>query len=107
MSTVRDITDATFQSEVLEADRPVLVDIWAEWCAPCRRTTPIIEDLAAEHGEKVTFVKLDADANPQTITDLGVVSIPTFVLYAGGEVVTTLTGARTKKQFLEELAEHL
>lgn len=107
MSNVPAVTDATFDTEVLEADGPVLVDIWATWCAPCRRTEPIIEELAAEHGEKIKFVKLDADANVETVTKYGVVSIPTFNLYSGGEVVKSLVGAQTKKQFLDELAEYL
>ncbi|GAA4287975.1 thioredoxin [Georgenia daeguensis] len=107
MSNVPAVTDATFDAEVLQSDTPVLVDIWATWCAPCRRTEPIIEELAAEHGDKIRFLKLDADANVETVTKYGVVSIPTFNLYSGGEVVKSLVGARTKKQFLDELAEYL
>ncbi|MGC5627199.1 thioredoxin [Georgenia sp. Z1344] len=107
MSNVPDITDATFDATVLGSEGPVLVDIWATWCAPCRRTTPIIEELAAEHGEKIQFVKVDADANTETVTRYGVTSIPTFNLFVGGELVKSLTGARTKTQFLEELAEYL
>ncbi|WP_448073744.1 thioredoxin [Georgenia yuyongxinii] len=107
MSTVPAVTDATFETEVLQSDKPVLVDIWATWCAPCRRTEPIIEELAAEHGDKLKFVKLDADANTQTVMKYGVVSIPTFNLYRDGELVKTLVGAHTKKQFLDELAEQL
>ncbi|GEL48159.1 thioredoxin-1 [Cellulomonas hominis] len=107
MSNVPAVTDATFDTEVLQAEGPVLVDIWATWCAPCRRTEPIIEELAAQHGDKIKFVKLDADANTETVTKYGVVSIPTFNLYAGGEVVKSLVGAQTKKQFLDELAEYL
>jgi len=107
MSNVPAVTDATFETEVLHSDKPVLVDIWATWCAPCRRTEPIIEELAAEHGDKITFVKLDADANIETVTKHDVVSIPTFILYSAGEVVKTLTGAQTKKTFLDELAEFL
>lgn len=107
MSNVPAVTDATFDAEVLQSDTPVLVDIWATWCAPCRRTEPIIEELAAEHGDKIKFVKLDADANVETVTTYGVVSIPTFNLYSGGEVVKSLVGAQTKKQFLDELSAYL
>lgn len=107
MSNVRAVTDATFDAEVLRSQTPVLVDIWATWCAPCRRTEPIIEELAAEHGERITFVKLDADANPETVEKYGVVSIPTFNLYRDGELVTSLVGARTKKEFLSELGAYL
>lgn len=107
MSNVPAVTDATFDAEVLQSGRPVLVDIWATWCAPCRRTEPIIEELAAEHGDKLRFVKLDADANVETVTKYGIVSIPTFNLYVDGELVKSLVGAQTKKQFLDELAEYL
>ena len=107
MSNVPAVTDATFETEVLQSDRPVLVDIWATWCAPCRRTEPIIEELAAEHGEKVKFVKLDADANAETVTKYGVVSNPTFNLYSGGELVKSRVGAQTKKAFLDELGDYL
>ena len=105
MSNVPAVTDETFETEVLKSEIPVLVDIWATWCSPCRRTEPIIEELATEHGEKVKFVKLDADA--ETVTKYGVVSIPTFNHYTGGELVKTLVGAQTKKAFLDELAEFL
>ncbi|MFD1505093.1 thioredoxin [Georgenia yuyongxinii] len=107
MSTVTAVSDTTFETEVLRADGPVLVDVWATWCAPCRRTEPIIEELAAEHGDKIKFVKLDADANTETVTQCGVVSIPTFNLYIDGEVVKSLVGAQTKKQFLNELGDYL
>ncbi|MPV35945.1 thioredoxin family protein [Georgenia subflava] len=107
MSNVPAVTDSTFEAEVLQSLMPVLVDIWATWCAPCRRTEPIIEELAAEHGDKVKFVKLDADANVETVTKYGVVSIPSFNVYSGGEVVKTLVGAQTRKQFLDELGDYL
>ncbi|WP_448071140.1 thioredoxin [Georgenia yuyongxinii] len=107
MSNVPAVTDATFEAEVLQSQTPVLVDIWATWCAPCRRTEPIIEELAAEHGDKIKFVKLDADENVETVTKYGVVSIPTFNLYIGGEVAKSIVGAQTKKQFLNELADYL
>lgn len=107
MSNVLVVTDATFEEEVLRSDKPVLVDIWATWCAPCRRTEPIIEELAAEYGDQIKFVKLDADANVETVTKYGVVSIPTFNLYSGGEVIKSLVGAQTKKAFLDHLGEYL
>ncbi|WP_448070660.1 thioredoxin [Georgenia yuyongxinii] len=107
MSNVLVVTDATFAEEVLRSDKPVFVDIWATWCAPCRRTEPIIEELAAEYGDQIKFVKLDADANVETVTKYGVVSIPTFNLYSGGEVIKSLVGAQTKKAFLDHLGEYL
>ena len=111
MSNVPAVADETFETEVLKSEIPVLVDIWATWCSPCRRTEPIIEELATEHGEKIKFVKLDADADAdadaETVTKYGVVSIPSFNHYTGGELVKTLVGAQTKKAFLDELAEFL
>lgn len=107
MSTVPAVTDATFATDVLQSEKPVLVDIWATWCAPCRRTEPIIEELAGEHGDTITFVKLDADTNAETVQGYGVVSIPTFLLFSGGEVVRTLVGAQTKKAFLDHLGDYL
>ena len=99
----RDVTDATFQEEVLDSETPVLVDFWAEWCAPCRMMSPIVDELGEELGDRLKVVKLDADANPQTAMQYGVVAIPTFNLYKGGEVVASIVGGRPKKRFREEI----
>lgn len=107
MSDVQPVTDETFETEVLRSGTPVVVDFWAEWCAPCRQMSPIIEELAAEHGEKVKFVSLDTDQNPQTAMAYGIVSIPSFNVYDGGELVKTIVGARPKKALTQELAQYL
>lgn len=102
-----DVTDATFDAEVLQADGPVLVDFWAEWCVPCKRMAPILEELAAEHGDKLKVVKLDTDANTATAARYGITSIPTLNVYSGGEVVKSITGAKPKPLLVRELEDYL
>ncbi|GLW54305.1 MULTISPECIES: thioredoxin [Kitasatospora] len=103
----KEVTDATFDAEVLKSDKPVLVDFWATWCGPCRQVAPVLEDIAAEHGDKLSVVKLDVDANQETAAAYNVISIPTLNVYKGGELVKTITGARPKAALLRELAEYL
>ncbi|KDN84162.1 thioredoxin [Kitasatospora sp. NPDC059646] len=103
----KEVTDATFDAEVLKSDKPVLVDFWATWCGPCRQVAPVLEDIAAEHGDKLSIVKLDVDANQETAAAYNVISIPTLNVYKGGELVKTITGARPKAALLRELAEYL
>ncbi len=99
MSELADVTDADFETEVLKAERPVVVDFWAPWCGPCRVIGPILEDLASQHGDRVRFVKLNVDENQETAVRYGVLSIPTVILYADGEPQETVIGARSKSHF--------
>ncbi len=101
------VTDSTFKDEVLGNDRPVLVDFWAEWCGPCHMMAPILEELAAEHGEQLMVAKLDVDANPATAQQYQIMSIPTMLLFKGGEPVKQIVGAKPKPALLEDLKDFL
>ncbi|KJL22498.1 Thioredoxin [Microbacterium oxydans] len=103
MSTPITITDATFQAEVLDSEIPVVVDIWATWCGPCKQLAPILDDLATEYDGRVKIVKLDADQNVETVTAVGVTSIPTLGFYTGGTRVDTLIGAHPKPVIVEKM----
>ena len=100
---VSDVTDNNFQAEVIEADVPVLVDFWAPWCGPCRRVSPVVEEIAGERGESLKVVKLNIDDNQQTAVKYGVMSIPTLILFKHGEVAKTVIGAYPKKKLEAEL----
>ena len=90
------VTDKTFVSQVLQSDKPVLVDFWAEWCAPCRKVTPLLEEIAQEMGDKVTIVKLNIDENPETAMAYRVMSVPTLTVFKGGQPVKSVAGAKPK-----------
>ncbi|ARA93792.1 thioredoxin [Rhodothermaceae bacterium RA] len=101
----KQFTDATFQEDVLNADKPVLVDFWATWCAPCRMIAPIIEELAEEFEGRAVIGKLDVDHNPQTAMQFGVRSIPTLLFFKNGQVVDQLVGAVPKRVLVNKLEE--
>ncbi|MEV7966070.1 thioredoxin [Sphaerisporangium sp. NPDC088356] len=103
MGEIKSVTDATFETEVLKSDKPVLVDFWAEWCGPCRQVAPILQEIATEHADKLTIVKINIDENPETPRDYGVLQIPTLNVYKGGEVVKQIIGAKPKAMLLREL----
>jgi thioredoxin 1 len=103
---MREVTDETFEAEVLRAGHPVVVDFWAPWCGPCKAIEPALEELAAA-APGVEFVKLDIDANPHTAVRFGVLSLPTVTLFAGGEPRQTVFGARTRRHFAKTFAPYL
>ncbi len=102
-----EVTDASFEEEVLNADELVLIDFWAEWCGPCKMIAPIVEELAEEFDGTLRVGKLDADENMNTMMAYGVMGIPTLILFKGGEAVERITGFMPKDKLLERLKDHL
>jgi len=101
------LSTATFDETVSGTDTPVVVDFWAEWCGPCKMITPVLEELAGELGDQVTIAKLNVDDNPDVAMRFNVMSIPTLLVFQGGEVRKRLVGAKGKSQLLQELDEFL
>ncbi len=100
---ISDVTDAQFEEEVIKSDRPVLVDFWAEWCAPCRMLAPVVKEIADEFGDRIRVYKMDLDANPQTPQRYNVRAVPTLLLFKSGEVADQLVGAVPKARIVEKL----
>ena len=106
MAEILDVTDANFESEILKSETPVLIDFWAEWCAPCRAIAPIVKDIATRYSGKVKVVKMNIDENPGTPGRYGVRAIPTVLAFKNGAVVGQITGARPKSAF-EDMVQKL
>ena len=103
----RIITDADFEQEVLKADEPVLVDFWAEWCGPSKMIAPVVEEIAGEYSGRLKVTKMDIDANARTATRYGIRSIPTLLVFKGGEVVEQVIDAVPKRHLVEKITDHL
>jgi len=107
MSNAKDVTDASFGTDVLSADKPVIVDFWAEWCGPCRKLGPILDEISVQYGEKVNVVKVNVDDNPGIAAEYGITSIPAVYLFKDGQVKNTVIGAKPKQFFEKEFADVL
>ncbi|HXF20349.1 MAG TPA: thioredoxin [Streptosporangiaceae bacterium] len=107
MGATKVVTDATFDAEVVQNAKPVIVDYWAEWCGPCRQVSPVLEEIAKEHADKIDVVKLNIEENPQTAQKYGIMLIPTLNVFSGGEVVKQVVGAKSKSALLKELADFI
>lgn len=101
------VTDSSWKDDVLDSEKPVLVDFWAEWCGPCKMVAPVLDEIAGENADKLTIAKLNIDENPSIARDFQVLSIPTMMVFVKGEAVKTIVGARPKAAIVSELSEWL
>lgn len=107
MAKYIDVTDANFKAEVLEANQPVFVDFWAVWCGPCRMLAPVFEELSEEYGDRIKFVKVNVDEVTESVATYGIMSIPTLMLFKGGQPQETLVGVQPKDKLVELLESYL
>lgn len=107
MGNILEVSDESFESEIINSDTPSMVDFWAEWCGPCKRVGPVVEELAGEYEGKIKIAKMDVDSNRQTPAKFGIRNIPTLILFKNGEVVNTIVGAQPKSSIEEELKKLL
>jgi thioredoxin 1 len=107
MAKPLEVTDETFEAEVLNSDKPVLVDFWAEWCGPCRMIAPSVKAIAEEYGDRLKVAKVDTDENPAVPGRYGIVGIPTLMLFKDGNVVERVTGAMPKDRIVAQILPHL
>jgi thioredoxin 1 len=107
MSAAKNVTTATFATDVLQNSKPVLVDFWAEWCGPCRMVSPILDQIAEEYAGKIEIVKVNVDNEPQLAQQYGIISIPALQVFQNGELVKSMVGAKPKNVLVNELGEFL
>ena len=107
MAGVTEVGDQQFDQEILKSERPVLVDFWADWCVPCHMVSPVVEEIGQDRAETLKVAKLNVDDNPESAYRYGVMSIPTLILFKGGEEIARVVGAKPKDAILRELDEHL
>ncbi len=107
MANTVNVTDDTFEVDVLKSDKTVVVDFWATWCGPCKMVAPVLDEIAGEHSATLTVAKLDIDANPATARDYQVMSIPTMIVFQDGKPVKQIVGAKPKAALLSDLADYI
>src|SRR3954452_18004277 len=106
-ANTKTVTDATFATDVLQSDKPVLVDFWAEWCGPCKMVAPVLEEIAGDNADKLSVVKLNIDENPGAARDYQIMSIPTMAVFTGVKIFKSMVGAKPKAAILKDLEPYL
>jgi thioredoxin 1 len=107
VANIGDVTDADFKTTVLQSDKPVMVDFWAEWCVPCHMVSPVVEEIGNDKAEALSVAKMNVDENPETAREFAVMSIPTLIVFKGGEEKARVVGARGKDAILREIDPHV